>query len=57
MVEDPPLIIHWDESSLNQHNGSRDNDPTHNLQSLTDFIKIPEETVENTVHFHSEHIG
>ncbi|CAB4409325.1 unnamed protein product [Rhizophagus irregularis] len=38
-VDDPILYIHWDETSFNQPNGSRDNDPTHNLQTLVDSIK------------------
>ncbi|RGB39619.1 hypothetical protein C1646_664473 [Rhizophagus diaphanus] len=38
-VDDPILYIHWDETSFNQPNGSRDNDPTHNLQTLIDSIK------------------
>ncbi|CAG8709931.1 22053_t:CDS:2 [Rhizophagus irregularis] len=47
-VDDPILYIHWDETSFNQPNGSRDNDPTHNLQTLIDSIKDAEgDDVEN----------
>jgi hypothetical protein len=38
MVEDPLLIVHWNETSFNQANRSHDSDPMHNLQSLIAFI-------------------
>jgi hypothetical protein len=54
-MEDLILIIHWNENSFNQANGSRDNDPTHTLQNIG-FIKTSgEDDVENKhVVFHSK---
>ena len=37
--EDPLLIMDWDDTSFNQPNFSRDNDPTHTINSLIQYIK------------------